>query len=45
MHPRQQKLSEVRNFESDYADLVNFIQRHTKCNHRYSLKMKKDKQT
>ena len=41
MHPRQQKFSEVRNFESDYADLVNFIQRHTKCNKQ----TKKDKQT
>ncbi|KAK3911829.1 ATP-dependent DNA helicase [Frankliniella fusca] len=40
IHPCQKRLMEVGDLDNDYAQLVNCVQRHTKCRKGYCLKEK-----
>ena len=40
LHPCHLAYSEIDDFELDYANLVNSVQRHTKCNSGYCLRLK-----
>ena len=44
LHLCQLANSEINDFELDYANLVNSVQHHTKCNSGYCLQLKNSEQ-
>ena len=42
LHPCKQKFSKIVDFDQDYVELVNTVQRHSKCNSGYCLRHDKE---
>ena len=42
VHPCKKRHENIVDFESDYTDLLNTVQRHTRCSTQYCLKSKND---
>ncbi|PKB91697.1 hypothetical protein RhiirA5_447944 [Rhizophagus irregularis] len=41
-YPCQKQKSEIRDDQQDYIDLINKLQRHTRCSPRYCLRIDKE---
>lgn len=41
VHPCQTRHKDIKNFDNDYVDLLNTVQRHTHCSSNYCLRKKK----
>jgi len=44
VHPCKTKFEDIDNLDTDYADFVNSVQRHSKCSTAYCLRKKNDDQ-